>query len=169
MQVSVTSRDLAELSRDLRRAGRKDLQREALKRMRAKVQPIVPQIQQAARATPGGTGDLRSRKARADRPRRLRDAVARGVQVKASFSGKYAGVRLRVDPRHFPDGQKNLPKYMEGVIPRWRSPSWGHDPWKTQRPHPYFFSTIRPHLPAVQAELLKVFNEVSDELKGGGT
>lgn len=167
MQVSVTSNDLNRLGRDLRAAGRKDLQKEALKRMRRRVQPIVPDIKRAVKATPGGTDDLRSRKARATRPRRLRDATARGVQVKASLSGKYAGVRLRVDTRHFPDGEKHLPKYLEGTLSRWRSPSWGHDPWKTQRPHPYFFVTIRPHIPGVQADVAKVISETMDELGGG--
>ncbi|WP_141579656.1 hypothetical protein [Actinomadura sp. WMMA1423] len=168
MHVSVSSRDLARLGRDLQRAGRKDLKKEALKRMRRSVQPIAPEIKRAVKATPGGTSEGRSVAARAARPRRLRDATARGVQVKASLTGKYAGVRLRVDTRHFPDGEKNLPKYLEGTLPRWRSPSWGHDPWKVQRAHPYFFVTIRPHIPAVQAEVAKVIKETMDEL-GGGT
>lgn len=170
MQVTVTSRDLADLGRDLRRAGRKDLRKEAMKRMRASVQPIVPDIRAAVKATPGGTGDERSKKSRQARPRDLRDAIARGVQVKASLTGKYAGVRLRVDSRHFPDGEKSLPKYLEGTLPRWRSPTFGHDPWKTQRARPYFFVTIEPHLSQVRAEIAKVLDDVSRELtEGGGT
>lgn len=168
MEVTVTSRDLVNLGRDLKRAGRQDLNKEALKFLRKEVQPIVPEIKRAVQATPGGSGAGRSRSARAKRPRDLRDATARGVQVKASLSGRYAGVRLRVDTRHFPDGQKNLPKYLEGTIPRWRSPSWGHDPWKTQRPHPYFFVTIRPHVPRVQAGVLRILTEYSGKV-GGGT
>lgn len=167
MHVSVTSNDLNRLGRDLKAAGRKDLQKEALKRMRRKVEPIRPEIQRAVRATPGGTEHLRSKKARSERPRRLRDATARGVQVKASLSGKYAGVRLRVDPRHFPEGEKHLPKYLDGALPRWRSPNWGRDQWKQQRPHPYFFVTIRPHIPAVQAEVAKIIKETMDEIGGG--
>lgn len=168
MDVSVTSRDLARLSQDLKRAGRKDLCKASMQGLRKTVQPIVPEIRRAVKATPGTTSDQRSAKARAARPRDLRDAVARGVQVKASLTGKFAGVRLRVDTRHLPDGEKNLAKYLEGTLPRWRSPSWGHDPWKTQRPHPYFFVTIRPHLPRVRAEIAKVLDDVSDELARGG-
>lgn len=168
--LSVSSRDLERLAKDLRKAGRKDLQKEALRSMRKKVQPIAPEIRRAVRATPGGTNDRRSAKARAARPRRLRDATARGVQVKASLSGKYAGVRLRVDTRHFPDGEKHLPKYLEGTLPRWRSPNWGRDQWKQQRPRPYFYVTIRPHIPEVTAEIAKIIDDVSDELtRGGGT
>lgn len=167
MNVTVSSNDLARLGRDLQRAGRKDLKKEALKRMRRRVQPIVPEIRRAVRATPGGTSDLRSVKARAARPRRLRDATARGVQVKASLTGKYAGVRLRIDPRHFPDGERHLPKYLEGTLPRWRSPNWGRDQWKQQRPHPYFFVTIRPHIPSVQTEVATIISEIMDEIGGG--
>lgn len=170
MEVSVTSRDLTQLGQDLRRAGQKDLTKEALRYLRKEVQPLVPQIRQQIRSIPSGTDHLRSAKARAARPRTLRDATARGVQVKASLSGKYAGVRLRVDTRHFPDGEKNLPKYLEGTIPRWRSPSWGHDPWKTQRAHPYFFATIRPHVPQVQAGVMKIVNDISERvMRSGGT
>jgi hypothetical protein len=167
--ITVSSRDLARLGRDLRKAGRKDLNKEALRRLRKEVQPLVPQIRRAVRSTPGGSGDERSVKARAARPRRLRDATARGVQVKASLTGKYAGVRLRVDTRHFPDGEKHIAKYLEGVLPRWRSKNWGRDEWKQQRAHPFFYPTIRPHLPQVKAEIAKIIKEVSDELaKGGG-
>lgn len=167
MQVSVTSKDLAQLSRDLRRAGSKDLKKDTMKRLRKTVQPIVPQIRSAVKATPAGSDSGRSKKAREARPRKLRDATARGVQVKVSLTGRYAGVRLRVDTRHFPDGEKNLPKYLEGTLPRWRSPSWGHDPWKTQKPHPYFFKTIRPHIPRVQEEVAKVLKDISDEIARG--
>lgn len=168
MDVSVTSDDLARLGRDLQRAGRKDLKKEALKRMRRKAQPIVPEIRSAVRATPGGTSDGRSVAARAARPRRLRDATARGVQVKASLTGKYAGVRLRVDPRHFPDGERHLPKYLEGTLKRWRSKNWGRDEWKQQRAYPYFFVTIRPHVNGVQTEVLKIITETMEEIGGGG-
>lgn len=170
MEVSVTSRDLADLGRDLKRAGQKDLNKEAARLLRKEVQPIIPEIRQRIRSIPGGTEDLRSAKARSERPRRLRDATARGVQVKVSLSGKHAGVRLRVDTRHFPAGEKNLPKYLEGTMPRWRSPSWGHDPWKTQRAHPYFFPTIRPHVPQVQAGVMRIVSDISDRvMRGGGT
>lgn len=167
--ITVSSHDLARLGRDLTRAGRKDLKKEALKRLRANVQPIVPEIKAKIRSIPGGTDDGRSAKARAARPRRLRDATARGVQVKASLTGKYAGVRLRVDARHFPAEERNLPLYLEGVLPRWYSPSWGHDPRKVQRAHPYFYVTIRPHLPQVKAGVARVIEDISNELKGGGT
>lgn len=171
MEIQVTSQDLKKLGRDLKRAGQKDLQKEALKRMRAEVQPLVPEIRARIRQTPGGHSDrLRTTKARAARPRKLRDAEARGVQVKASLTGKYAGVRIRIDTRHLPDGDKNLFKYREGLISPWRSPTFGHGPWKVQRAHPTFYPTIRPHIPEVQAGVLKIVNDISERvMRSGGT
>ncbi|MCW2872559.1 hypothetical protein [Actinacidiphila oryziradicis] len=117
---------------------------------------------------PRGRDGDRSKKAREKRPKGLRDATARGVQSKVSLSGKYAGVRLRVDPRHFPADQKKLPKYLEGVLPRWRHPTYGHSPWVVQGSHPYFFPTVLPHVPRVQAGVRRVLDEAMAELTRGG-
>jgi hypothetical protein len=167
-EVTIRSSDLADLARDARRAGRRDLNREMTKRLRVTLKPAVPAVRAAVRATPGGTNEGRSAAARAARPRDLRDAIARGVQIKVSLSSGYAGVRLRVDPRHFPDGQKNLPKYVEGTLNRWRSKNWGRDEWKTQRPHPFFFRTIQPYIPAVRAEMKAIVDDIQDQLTRGG-
>lgn len=167
MQVSVSSRELSDLARDLRRAGRRDVTKEAGKRARELLKPVVPEIRNAVRNTPGRAGHQRSARAVADRPRGLRDATARGVQIKVSFSGQYAGVRLRVDTRHFPDGQKHLPKYLEGIYERWRSPNWGRDEWKQQQSHPFFYVTVRPHVPRVRAGMREIADGMADELGGG--
>lgn len=166
MHVSVSSRELSDLARDLRRAGRKDVTKEAGKRMRQLLQPAVPEVRAAVRAIPSHTGHQRSVRAVQERPRGLRDATARGVQIKVSFSGKFAGVRLRVDTRHFPDGQKHLPQYLEGTLARWRSPNWGRDQWKQQPAHPFFYPTIRPHIPRVQAGLRDIADEMTEQLGG---
>lgn len=166
MQVTVSSTQLSDLARDLRRAGRKDVVKEAGQRMRALMKPLVPEVRAAYRAAPSHTGRQRSVRAVAERPRGLRDAAARGVQIKVSFSGKFAGVRLRVDTRHFPDGQKHLVQYWEGTLPRWRSPNWGRDEWKTQPPHPVFYPTIRPHIPRVRAGLNDIADDMTRQLGG---
>lgn len=165
MQVTVSSRELSDLARDLRRAGKRGVTTEAGRRMRRLVQPIVPEMRSAYHAVPSARSP-RSAKAVRDRPRGLRDATARGVQIKMSFSGKYAGVRIRVDPRHFPDKQKKLPKYLEGIIGTWRSPNWGRDDRKVQRPHPVFYPTIRRHAPRVRAGLRDVADYMTEQLGG---
>lgn len=166
MRVEMRSDDMRRLARDFRAAGRRDLSRDMLKEMRGQVKPIVPRLRSAIRSTPSSTGNTRTSKARQERPLGLRDAMARGVQVKASLTGPKAGVRLRVDPRHFPEGQKSLPRYREGVLPRWRSPNWGRDEWKTQIARPVFFETIRPHVPAVQEGLRRIADDYQDRIAG---
>lgn len=165
--VRVRHDDLRRLSRDFRAAGRRDLQRDMLKEMRQSVRPIVPQVKAAIRATPSRTGDQRSEKARADRPRGLRDAMARGVQTKASLTGRQVGVRIRIDPRHFPEDEKSLPRYHQGTRGRWRSKNWGRDEWKTQRAHPVFFETIRPHIPRVESALKRIVDNYTERLTEG--
>lgn len=166
MRVQVRSRDLAGLAEAFRREGRRDLGREILKEMRGEVRPIVPEVKAAIRGTPGGTGHQRTEAARRDRPRGLRDAMARGVQVKAALTGPRAGVRIRIDTRHFPDDEKSLPKYREGIRGRWRSKNWGRG-WKTQRAHPVFFETIRPHVPEVQAAMHRIAADYRHRLYRG--
>jgi hypothetical protein len=163
-EIELRTSDLQRLARDFRAAGRRDLQREMLREMRQAVRPIVPQVKAAIRATPSRTGDQRTRKARAERPRSLRDAMARGVQARASLTGRQVGVRIRIDPRHFPEDEKSLPRYHQGVRSRWRSRNWGRDEWKTQRPYPVFFETIRPHVPRVQSALRRIVNDYTDRL-----
>lgn len=167
MQVQVLSPDLERLVRDAHRAGQRELIKDVSKGIRDELRPVVVEVRQVVRAQPSHAGRHRSRRAVQERPRGLRDAVARGVQMKVNLSGRQIGVRLRVDPRHFPDGQKDLPQLLEGTRPRWRSPNWGRDEWKTQHPHPYFFDTIRPHVPRVQAAVLREFDKLARELAGG--
>lgn len=167
MQFSVTSDDLRDMGRRMRQSGQKDLRREMLKRMRAPVQRLVPDVKSAVRSTPGSSAGERSRKSLAERPRSLRDAIARGVQVKSSLSGKYVGVRIRVDTRHLPDGSKALPQYLEGTRSRWRHPIYGHDPWVAQRSHPYFYPTIRAHVPAIQAQVAEIAMDISRQITRG--
>lgn len=190
-QMEVRSTDLQRVVRDIRRAGLMTVSSdiggasevsfisEMSKNIRAELKPVVVEIRAAVMAIPShssrqltGSGRRtkragRSDRAVAERPRGLRDATARGVQMKVNLSGKNIGVRLRVDPRHFPAGQKHLPQLLEGTRPRWRSPSWGHDPWKTQPAHPYFFRTIQPHIPRIQAAITREVNKAVRELGGG--
>lgn len=169
MHVSVSSRELSDLARTARQSGRSELTKEAARQARKVLQPVVPEVRAAYRAVPSHTGRQRSARAVAERPRGFRDAAARGVQIKVSFSGKFAGVRLRVDPRHFPDGQRHLIQYWEGLLPRWRSPNWGRDgagDWKTQPAHPTFYPAIRPHIPRVRAEMRGIADDLSDQLGG---
>lgn len=191
MQMTVQSTDLERVVRDLRRAGvmtvNSDIEgaaeipfvREMSRNIREELKPVVAEIRAKVKSLPStsarqrtGTGRRtgragRSAKAVAERPRGLRDAVARGVQMKVNLSGKNMGVRLRVDPRHLPEGQKQLPQLLEGTRPRWRSPNWGRrTEWKTQPAHPFFFSTIEPHIPRVRQRVMREIEKAMRELAG---
>lgn len=157
---------LKRLAADLKKQGQGEARKAMSKRMRDTVKPIPPEMRRKIRALPS-SGEPRSEKAVQTRPRGLRDATARGVQIKVSLTGNHPGVRIRVDTRHFPQGQHALPKYLNGTIPRWRHPTYGHDPWVTQVAHEYFENTIAPHLPKVKAEMEKVMSDVADQLSRG--
>lgn len=162
MYIRMDTEGLERFARDMRRAGRTDLNKELLKVMRRRVKPLVPELRSAIRASPS-TGKPRTTKAVEKRPRGLRDCEARGVQVKASLSARFAGVTLRIDNRHFPPGQKALPKYREGAKSPWRSPNWGRSSdWKSQRAVPVFYPTIRAREPAISAELIGDISEFID-------
>jgi hypothetical protein len=158
---------LKKLAKDLKAAGQGDVVKNTAKRMRQTMKPIVPDMRRAIRAIPSHGDDERSKQAIQDRPRGLRDAAARGVQVKVSFSGSKVSARIRIDPRHFPPGQKALPKLLDGTKPNWKHPTYGHKPNVTQRPHPFFTQTIRRHETGVRAEMAKVLSDAADALSRG--
>lgn len=157
---------LKRLAADLKKQGKGEARKAMAKRLKNAVAPIPPEMRRKIRSLPS-SGTPRSPKAVQARPRGLRDATARGVQIKVNLTGRSPGVRVRVDTRHFPEGQHALPKYLNGTIPRWRHPTWGHDPWVNQLSHEYFENTITPHLPKVGTEMEKVMSDVADELSRG--
>lgn len=169
MEFEVTGGDqLRELARDFAAIDATYMKKQTMRAMTDTVKPIVPKMRAKVLAFPGGQGQ-RSVKSREKRPRGLRDATARGIQVKTSLSGRSAGMRIRVDPRHFPEGQKNLPKYLDGQIPGfipWRHPKWGrrNKPWAVQQTHPYFMETIQPEIPRVNDAMVKVLTTTRDAL-----
>lgn len=174
MDVQIRSGDLEQVVRDIRKVDGAELIKHAAIGIRHELVPVIAEIKQKVKEVPSNSARARTARGRprahagrsaksvAARPRGLRDATARGVQMKVHLSSKRIDVRLRVDPRHFPEGEKNLPKLLEGMpgYTRWRSPNWGRDEWKTQRPHPYFFDTIRPHIPRVAARIEREFDDL---------
>lgn len=184
MEVQIRSGDLPQVVRDIRRIDGAELVKHAAIGIRHELVPVVAEIKAKVDETPSTSARARTAKGRprahagrsrisvVERPRGLRDATARGVQMKVQLSAKRIDVRLRVDTRHFPRGSKTLPKYLEGMrgYEHWRSPSWGRRgarDWKEQPPHPYFFSTIQPHVPRVAARVVREFDDLRRILMGG--
>lgn len=171
MYIRVDTPGLTRLARDMRRAGGRDLSNELARSLRTHIKPLVPVLRSAIRAT-SSKGLTRSRKSVEERPLGLREAEARGVQVKVSFSGRSPGVGLRIDPRLFPEGSKTVISYREGVRSRWRVRNWKsarrREDWHSQRAVPAFFPTIRPRVEPVRAAVARDVEAAVDRATGAG-
>lgn len=144
--VSVSSGDLVDLARSLRRLENgKELRKQLRRDITKEVKPMVPAVRSRVKALPS-KGESRRR----GRPG-LRASTAKATRLQAQMSGRFAGVTVRVDPKKMPSGMHNLPAYLEGREPfqRWRSPNFGRrsDSWKTQPAHPYFYAIARRYEP----------------------
>lgn len=127
-------KDLARISRELRRMDDRELKKRFRQELRAAAAPLVPAVRASIAAIPvkgtsGSTG--------------LRQRLQKATRLQVRTAGRNAMVRIRVDGARMPSGERSLPEMMEGTK-RWRHPTYGHEPWKTQDPHPYFFKVVRP-------------------------
>ena len=128
-----TGRDLARISRELRRMDDAEIKRRFRRELRAAGAPMVPAVRASIAAIPvkgtsGSTG--------------LRRRLQRATRLMVRTSGRQAGVRVIVDPKRMPDHQKSLPQMMEGVRP-WRHPVYGNrEVWRSQESHAYFFPVV---------------------------
>lgn len=152
MYINVNSAGLRRLSRDLRRAGEQNRNRELARAMRQELKPLVAPVRAAIRATPGGQATRTAASLQA-RPRGLRDAEARGVLVKVTLSGRSAQAAIRIATRHFPEGSKSVIAYREGVAGQWRVRNWGRSDRHVQRPHPAFYPTLNPLVPGASERI----------------
>lgn len=151
-----TSKDLKRIAAELRRMDNKQLKAEFSKELRSAAKPLVPAVRQAIRQIPSQRGYT------ADG---LRGRLSRAVKLEVRTVGRQAGVRIRVDGRKMPDKQKSLQSYMEGVKPRWRHPVFGNkEVWVQQKPHPYFYKTVRPLGLASRVQVNKAIDRVAKKI-----
>ena len=145
--ISITSDDLVEVTRALRRLENgRELRKQLRKDLTKDIKPMVPAVRAKVKALPS-----KGESARRGRPG-LRASTARATRLQAQMSGRFAGITVRVDPKKMPPGVHNLPGYLEGAAPfqRWRSPIFGRDDYKTQPAHPYFYAIARRYEPAAK-------------------
>lgn len=155
------------------RAARPAMVKGLTKALNESVKPIVPEVRRAALAIPAkDSGEIsQASLSRAGKVRAksfgaalgrsgLRARISAAVRTSTRITPRSVSLAIRVDSSQLPDDQRRLPKYMDG-IGRWRHPTWGHDPWVTQDPHPYFRKTILPHIPEVYARVRRVMAETS--------
>lgn len=126
--------------------------------LRAAAAPMVPAVRAAIAALPS--------KQEGPRAGELRAAMSKATKLYIRTSGRLTGVVVMVDGSKMPSGQRSLPAYEEGTKPRWRHPTFGHDPWKDQVPHPYFYRTVAPYGEAARVAIAKAMHTTEEWIAG---
>lgn len=166
------ARRFRDLSRDLKEAGRKDLDRKLRRELRKAGRPAVEDVQRAVKATPvKGTrgGGKRERGGRG-----LRAAIAAATQVSTSTSSTNPSVRIRVAASRFRSASSpaTLPKYFDGELSRfkdWAHPVFGdRTTWVHHQPsHAYFYVTLHRHEDDFRRGIEAAMDDVAAELGQG--
>jgi len=142
---------------------RAEIRKRLARNIRQPGKEIQMAVRTAAIAIPSRGESVR----RGKMPLGRRFARATSLQVKTS--GDSAGVKLWLNPAKMPDGQKALPAYEEGETGPWRHPGFGHteSEWFTQSPHPFFWPTVNPRLPAFYRAAEDAIDAAADEIERG--
>ena len=156
-RIGVTGKDLAEVSRELRKAGNGTVTKQFRQELRAVAAPFVPAVRSSIAAIPvkgtaGSTG--------------LRQRLSKAVTLRVRTSGKNAQVSILMSTGKMPDGQKSLPAMMEGTK-QWQHPVFGpHDSetWTSQPSHQYFFPVVRGIGPAAKVAIGRVVKNITKEI-----
>jgi hypothetical protein len=151
-----SGRDLARITRELRRMDDKELLKRFRKELRSAARPLVPLVRKSIRQIPS------SRPYRADG---LRGQLSRATKLEVKTSGRQASAAIRVDGRRMPNHSKSVQAYMEGTKPRWRHPVFGNtDVWVQQPPQPYFYKAMKVAGPRARKAVNKVMDEISRDI-----
>lgn len=152
--IQQASHDLAVLANQFKQAGRGDLRRMLLARIRTAGEPTVKAVQARARATlprRGGFAEL----------------VAANVGVRSSLASSGASVRIRRNKRTPTD------RTLVGIdsTGSWRHPVYGdRDTWVEQTASGaagYFTRTIDGRAPAFRSAVLQAMDDVTARLRKG--
>lgn len=137
---------LAALSRRLRAAGEKDLQRELSKAITASMKPLRTALPRSALAKLPRRGGLAKRVAGS----KLRNTRRN--------TGRAVGLRLTAT------NADNIRRIDRGEV---RHPVFGHGPWQTQRVTPGWFTEPTQALaPQARAQVEAAMNEVTRKIEG---
>lgn len=161
LRVTVDARELTDLARALGRAADgPELKKRLRAELRIEANRLIPPIRAAIAAIPS-----KGQSARRGRPQ-LRMLMARSVSTQIK-TGKWAGVRVFMNPRKMPNGMKALPGYFEGIAgkERLRHPVFGHDRWVTQRTSPYFGRGATGAEAKARAAVERVMNDIAKEIE----
>jgi hypothetical protein len=149
-------KDLAEISRELRRMNDKEMLKRFRKELRAAATPLVPAVRASIAAIPS------SRPYSADG---LRGHMSRATTLQVRTVGKQASVVIRVDGRKMPPRSRAVQSYMEGVKSPWRHPVYGNrEVWVKQEPNPYFYKVMDRAGPLARLAVNRVLDQVSKDI-----
>lgn len=156
MAIGRTGKDLAQISRELRKMDDKELLKRFRKELRVAAAPLVPAVRASIRATPSK---------RAYSADGLRGQMSRATTLQVKTVGKQASVVIRVDGRKMPNRSKAVQSYMEGVKSPWRHPVYGNrEVWVKQDPNPYFYKVMAAAGPRARVAVNRVLNQVSKDI-----
>ena len=146
--------------RELKNAeGGKVVLRKMTKEFRRQGKPVLDSVKRGALGTPS-----KGQNARRGRPS-LRRSLSKAavLQIKTA---KDAVMIVKISGKKMPSGMQGLPPYIEGQNATLRHPTFGHDPWVRQVPHPFFFNAVEPHRPRLHEGVNNVLNEIAEEFGG---
>lgn len=154
MAIGRTGKDLAQISRELRKMDNKELSKRFRKELRAAAAPLVPAVRASIRGIPSK---------RAYSADGLRGQMSRATTLQVKTVGRQASVILRVDGRKMPPN-KAIQSYVEGKKSPWRHPVFGHDVWVKQDPNPYFYKVMAAAGPRARLAVNRVLDQVSKDI-----
>lgn len=143
---------LARVSKQLKDAADKELQKSMRMALREAVKPVVADVKRQAAP--------------------VSQSVARTISARFSYSPRSAGATIRSDGRKMPAGKENLPRLLEfgskGSGGRFiRHPVFGRDTWVTQPIRPYFHPTIQRHRAELDRAMQTVLEDVERQILKG--
>lgn len=144
-----------------RGGGRKQRERKAFRDRFGKVIDRAEPFELGSDELEGEEAKIR---ARAGKGSGLRASISRALRLVTKTGSKSSGVRIAVDGSKLPEDQRTLPKHLDD--PKgWRHPTFGKKPWVAQKGRPWFEVTIRKHLPAMRARILKAMDDVASKIE----
>lgn len=156
-------REMEDLSRRLKEAGRGDLQRRARREIVAAAQPVQAQLRAAAAGI--DVTSSRGGRARPDVSTGLRARLARAVGIRPEERGvRFVVDADKVDPRY----GAALSRYSDGEIRRyrrWRHPVFDNsEVWTSQTGSPWFFRTIRANRDKFEDGIRRAMDAVARDI-----
>lgn len=133
--------------------------RKITKAFRKEGRPILNSVKQSALGTPS-----KGQNARRGRPSFRRSlSKASVLQIKAQQD---AVMIVKIVGKKMPKGMAGIPPYIEGQNARLRHPTFGHDPWVRQVPHPFFWKAVEPYRPRIVESMNGALNDITQEFEG---